>query len=244
MRTVERGETLAMLARSSIFGSCDENILSLLVEHASVHFAERGTVIAGAGKPFPYVGLVSKGIVSVTVNANTPARSVRRVELYEARDGGVFGAAGFFGSAPPLGDIVAIARRTTYVLIPASTLKRALSMDRRLFWRMTSALATRVRAMAQQLTATKGLPATARVASVLLRFTSDQDGLQPAHAALATITHRDIAAAAACVKESAARAISKLESAGALRREKGHITYLDRGVLSHCAEMTGTGSAL
>lgn len=42
------------------------------------------------------------------------------------------------------------------------------------------------------------------------------------------MTQSQIAAAAGTVKDVAARAISELQHRGALRRERGHIAYLDR----------------
>ncbi len=56
-------------------------------------------------------------------------------------------------------------------------------------------------------------------------------GLVPAAPSLSTITQSQIAAAGGTVKEVAARAIAELESRKALRREHGHIRYLDREVL-------------
>ena len=53
-------------------------------------------------------------------------------------------------------------------------------------------------------------------------------GLHPALAPLPTMTQAQVAASAGTVKEVAARAIAELERVQALRRERGHIRYLDR----------------
>jgi hypothetical protein len=45
------------------------------------------------------------------------------------------------------------------------------------------------------------------------------------------MTQTQVAAAAGTVKEVAARAIADLERVQALRRERGHIRYLDRAKL-------------
>jgi hypothetical protein len=53
-------------------------------------------------------------------------------------------------------------------------------------------------------------------------------GLSPARAPLPNLTQAQIAAAAGTVKEVAARAIAELEQRELLKRERGHIRYLDR----------------
>ncbi|HEY5426137.1 MAG TPA: helix-turn-helix domain-containing protein [Candidatus Tumulicola sp.] len=72
------------------------------------------------------------------------------------------------------------------------------------------------------------MPILARIARVLVPYAMPERGLVPAAASLATVTQSQIAAAAGTVKEVAARAIAELESRNVLRRERGHIRYLDR----------------
>jgi hypothetical protein len=52
--------------------------------------------------------------------------------------------------------------------------------------------------------------------------------LAPAIAPLPNMTQSQIAASAGTVKEVAARAIAELERQGLLKRERGHIRYLNR----------------
>ena len=66
---------------------------------------------------------------------------------------------------------------------------------------------------------------------MLLPYAMPDRGLVPAAHSLSTITQSQIAAAGGTVKEVAARAIAELEARKALRREHGHIRYLDREVL-------------
>jgi CRP-like cAMP-binding protein len=72
------------------------------------------------------------------------------------------------------------------------------------------------------------MPIIARVAHVLVPYAMPERGLSPARAPLPNLTQAQIAAAAGTVKEVAARAIAELEQRELLKRERGHIRYLDR----------------
>jgi len=55
------------------------------------------------------------------------------------------------------------------------------------------------------------------------------------------MTQSQIAAAAGTVKEVAARAIAELDERGLLRRERGHIRFLDRqGLVELLRELGGS----
>jgi CRP-like cAMP-binding protein len=235
VREDQAAELFSRLKRDRLFGPCADDVLRMLVARATLHSAQRGTSIAQAGTPFPYLGFLLHGVLSVTVTGDGPMRGVHRLQLYEAHRGDIFGEVAFFESAPPPGDIVAVSKAVEYALFAGAAVDEAIAVDRQLLRRLTAHVANLARVIAQRVVAQQGFSAMSRVASVLLRFASDEGGLQPAQSELAEITQRDIAAAAACVKESAARAITALETAGALRRERGHIRYLDKSVLLYYA---------
>lgn len=167
----------------------------------------------------------------MAVSGDGPTRGVRRLQLFEARAGDIIGELAFLEDSAPLGDVVAVSKRVSYVLFPARAVERALEADPALMRRLALHAAKHARAVARRLIGAQGFTAVSRVASTLLRFTSEGEGLRPAQAELSEITQRELAAAASCVKETAARAIGQLESAHALRREHGHIRYLDRDLL-------------
>lgn len=74
-----------------------------------------------------------------------------------------------------------------------------------------------------------------RVAAALLPYSSDAPGIHPADPALQKITQIQLAAMVGSVKEVIARTIADFEASGALRRERGHIAYLNREALMHLA---------
>ena len=232
----DESDVLRALQRHAVFSSCGEEVLRRFVSSSTHHVATRGSRIATAVTRFPYLCLVCSGVLSVVVSSDGPTRGVRRLQAYEVRPGEILGELAFLENAPPPGDIVVVSKRASYVLFPAQAVEAALRQEPNLVRALGVHAARRARSLAQRLVAPQGFTAASRVASVLLQFASDADGLQPAQPELAEITQRDIAAAAWCVKESAARAISALEALGALRREHGHIRYLDRNVLAAHAE--------
>lgn len=228
----DTSDIVSALRRHPVFNSCSDEVLSGLAATGTRHVGLRGTRVASADCRFPYLALVSAGVLSVAVSGDGPTRGVRRLQLFEARAGDVIGELAFLENAAPLGDVVILSKRASYVLFPSNTVEKALEADPALMRRLAVRAAKRARAISRRLIEAQGFTATSRIASVLLRFVSDGAGLQPAQPELAEITQRELAAAASCVKETAARAIGLLESAGALQRVHGHIRFLDRDLLT------------
>jgi len=233
---VNQFDLVGRLGRNALFSPCDEHLLHRLAACASLNVALRGTRVAQAGTRFPYVGMVCSGALAVTIDAAGPIRGVRRMQLYEARANALFGEVALLAQRPPPGDVLVLSKSAVYALFPADAVEDAMAADPKLLRRLAADVAGGTYLIAQRLLRSHNWPLTARVASVLLRFAANEGGLQAAHPEISEMTQRDIAAAAACVKESAARAIAYLESVGALRRERGHIRELDRGVLEQFAE--------
>ncbi len=229
-------DLIARLRQNAVFAPCGAELLEKVVHRASLYVASRGTRVAQADVFFPFIGFVSKGNLAITLQTEGPIRGVHRLHIYEAVTGAIFGEIAFLAASPPPGDVVVISKSATYALFPSDSIEEALTADPSLLRRLANQLAQRTYDLAQRVTAAQGgWPASARVASVLLRFANQGEGLVAAKTELAEITQVDIAAAAGCAKESAARAISYLQSVGALRREHGHIRHLNRHLLERYA---------
>ncbi len=229
-------EVLSRLKRNPLFAPCADELLRPLAVGASIDAARRGTRIAPSGTPFPFIGVVCSGAIAVTVNAEGPMRGVHRLQLYEARAGALFGEVAFLAEVPAPGDVLVVSKRATYALLRSDLFESAIEKDPSLLRRLAAHVARRTYLIARDLLGSQGRPLTARVAAVLLRYCAQETGLLPASRDLTEMTQSDLGAAAGCVKESAARVIGYLESAGALKREHGHIAFLDRAVLSEYLE--------
>lgn len=232
-----QAESLDLLTRNRIFAGCPPEVLGALSERGSLSAAPRGTKIAEAGKPFPFVGLVSFGTVGVMLRDDGTIRGVQRWQMYASDAGNIFGGAAFLAAQSPPGDILVISKQATYALFPVHAIEAAIAADPRLLRRLAQHVASRLMEVGRRVIRSKRRPVPARVASVLLRFAADGEGLQPGKRGLVEITQRDIAADASCVTESAARAIANLEHLGALTRRHGHIVKLDRKRLLQCAKV-------
>lgn len=231
-------DLFALLNGSDLFSGTGAAALHTLAAQATSHEGRRGTIIADQRAPFPYLGIVIDGLISVTVEAEGSARGVRRLHVYEAGAGETFGEIAVLSTVPPLGDIKVASRHAAYALIPAAAVIELINAQPQLFSRLIDSIARRSKALAERLVAQQNRSVASRVAEVLLRFTSENEsaGLHPAQPQLRQLTQQEIAAMAGCVKEAAARAIAQLENDGALRREHGHIAYLDRARLADMAK--------
>lgn len=221
---------------SPLFSSCSLALLEALSEQFEVRTARRREIIVEQGHPFPYLGLVLNGVLAVTVCVTRPSRTnPRHFRLYEAFRDSTFAEVLFLDSSKSLGNITVISAAAKYALIHRDALKRIASADAALMDRLEAQAASRMHEATTRLTSQAIDNVPARLARILLQFTSSGEGLQPAHAHLRELTQSDMAAAIGTVKEVCARAIATLEKAGALARDRGHIHLLDRKALSDCA---------
>jgi CRP-like cAMP-binding protein len=230
------------VVHNPIFAACSAAQLLTFCASASVHHARRGVRLATKGAPFPYLGFVIDGVIAVTAKAEGEIRSgVRSLRLYEAYPGSTFCEISFLDGYEALGEITVVSKHARYALFPSKSVMDVADTDPRFLHRLAVHAASRCRELKRRLVDQATRPVAARVAAVLLPFASNSSGLSPVDPQLIEFAQRDIAAAAGCVKEAAARAIAQLEQAGALRREHGRIRHLDRAQLSYYAEIAQTG---
>lgn len=231
-----------MLRENLLFADCSERELAVLEQAAFAREARRGCVIVTQEAPFPYLGFVLQGVVGVTAFADGEVRGgVRRLRLYEAYAGQTFCDISFLDGCQAMGEITVVSKKSSYVLFPAEVVRRLGDENPRFLQRLATHAASRCRDFVRRLVTQAAHSVTARVATVLLPFAGNTGGLSPVDPQLLEFTQRDIAAAAGCVKEAAARAIAQLESVGALRREHGRVRYIDRDKLLEFAEIADPG---
>jgi CRP-like cAMP-binding protein len=115
--------------------------------------------------------------------------------------------------------------------VPYDLLRSIVAQEPDFLMALAAETAQRNRTLASGLASQVSQPIIARVAAALLPYAAPEREFHPALPPLPTMTQAQIAAAAGTVKEVAARAIAELERVQALRRERGHIRYLDRSKL-------------
>jgi signal-transduction protein with cAMP-binding, CBS, and nucleotidyltransferase domain len=218
---VDRNSAAQHLSRCPPFATLDAGVRAELVAAATWQTGRRGQTLVADNVDWPFIGMVTEGIVA---RANGGGRDRERI-LYEIFPYELFGVAEYFDRGLKMA-------RIAYVLkLPWEVVSRVAARNPELTNALGIVMAQRVRLLADALSVQGSLPILGRIARVLLPYAMPERGLAAASAALSTITQSQIAAAGGTVKEVAARAIAELESRKALRREHGHIRYLDREVL-------------
>lgn len=219
------GSSTAALAleRSAVFSRLSPETRAQLAASMVEHHAKKGEVLCAENSACETLGLLLEGALAVVVGAGARERSLFHLYPFDT-----FGDTEFFDLGLAMGRTIVLSKTARYATVPVQML-RALGQDQPAFLlAMGAAVAQRNRTLASALAAQVSQPIIARVASALLPYAVPERGLHPALAPLPTMTQAQVAASAGTVKEVAARAIAELERVQALRRERGHIRYLDR----------------
>ncbi|MFN2448858.1 MAG: DUF2249 domain-containing protein [Candidatus Baltobacteraceae bacterium] len=186
----------------------------------------KGQVACEANHAREWFGAVTDGVLGIFAGAGTRERLLFYVHAGEA-----LGAAELLDCGLSFGRTIALSRTARVLKIPMAAMRKRLACEPAFVRALGVVCAQHVRALAGALSDQVRQPILSRVAIALLPYAAPERGLHPALPPLASMTQSHLAAAAGTVKEVAARAIADLERAAALRRERGHIAYLDRSKL-------------
>ncbi|MEO9169986.1 MAG: Crp/Fnr family transcriptional regulator, partial [Candidatus Baltobacteraceae bacterium] len=213
-----------MLKRCSAFRDLREATLSTLARVTTMHATRRGQTIVPDNGDWPFIGVVCEGVVALSSGAAaTRARIFYEVIPYE-----IFGETEFFDRSLSFARTIVLSKTARYLRVPRESIANAGIEDPALLVALGRVCAQRIRSLAESLASQATQPILARIASVLIPYASPEQGLSPAESPLPNLTQAQIAASAGTVKEVAARAIADLESRDLLKRERGHIRFLDR----------------
>lgn len=207
-----------------------------LAASGSEHSASKGQTLYRPDESWPYLGLLLEGTLGMF------AEGGYRDYLYEEiLPGEFFGVSGMFDARDAMARMVVLSRKAVYAAIESDVARRLCDEDAKLAVLLAAVLAKRVRGLTSLLAVQVNLPTMTRMARYLLQHCGDKPGLSPSTGTLPLMTQAQIAAAAGTTKEVAARLIRSLEEAAALRRERGHIRYLDRDRIAVFASSNGRG---
>jgi uncharacterized protein (DUF2249 family) len=223
----ERTAAQQHISRCPPFAALDAAVREELAAAALWQTGRRGQTLVADNVDWPFIGMVTEGVVA---RANGGGRERERI-LYEIFPYELFGVAEYFDRGLKMARIAVFSKTARILKVPWDVVARIAAKNPELTHALGVVMAQRVRLLADALSVQGSLPILGRIARVLLPYAMPDRGLVQAATALSTITQSQIAAAGGTVKEVAARAIAELESRKALRREHGHIRYLDREVL-------------
>jgi uncharacterized protein (DUF2249 family)/CRP-like cAMP-binding protein len=221
--------TIYFMHRCPIFFNATEPTRKRLAALAEPRTVRRKTTIAEQDSDWPYLGVVRKGRVCAIMG--TPLG--RDQILYEALETEVFGNMVFVDSGATIARFATMADPAELLLFPKAAVLEAAENDARFALALAAAATQQVRTIVQLLHAHISQKTIARVAGALAPYAPIECGLasvDPAHVPSLKLTQ--ITAATGTVKEVVARALSELERAGAIRRDRGHIAFIDRAKLA------------
>jgi len=213
----------AALRRNPIFSQLSDDARALLGESMTERAARKGEIVCPENAQCKELGMLLDGALAVFVGAGTRERLLFHIYPFE-----IFGDVEFFDRGLSVGRTVVLSKSSRYATIPYDCIQRIGMRDPEFLMSLAAGISQHTRTLASALAAQVSQPILARVASALLPYAAPERNLHPALPPLATMTQAQVAAAAGTVKEVAARAIAELERVQALRRERGHIRYLDR----------------
>lgn len=214
----------AVLSRTRVFSGLDPEIVAKVAAVSAMITARRGQVVVGDHEQWPYLGIAFEGAFALASGANGGrARLFREIFPYE-----LFGLTAFFDDAPSYVRLLVLSKQAGYLRVPVSELRALGALHPQLTMSLGYDLAQRTRELLTDLSHQATMPIISRIANVLLTYAVPERGLAQAIAPLPNMTQSQIAASAGTVKEVAARAIAELERLNLLKRERGHVRYLDR----------------
>lgn len=221
---IDAPSPMGILKRSRVFSSLDDVLRSKLAAVATLHTARRGQTVVTENSDWPFIGVAFEGVFALASrNGTTRQRIFHEIFPYE-----VFGELEFFDGSPTVGRVIVLSKAARYLRVPNDAVLQVAETSPKLYAALGRVAAQRARDLAELLVNQNTMPIIARIAQVLLPYAMPEKGLSAAMPPLPNMTQAQIAAAAGTVKEVAARAIAELELKNLLKRERGHVRYLDR----------------
>lgn len=221
---IDAPSPIGILKRSRPFAELDDMARSRLAASSTLHTARRGQTVVTENSDWPFIGVAFEGVFALASRNG----SARQRIFYEIFPYEIFGELEFFDGAPTAGRVIVLSKAARYLRIPKEAVLEAAQYAPKIYASLGRVAAQRARDMAELLVTQNTMPIIARIAQVLLPYAMPEKGLSAAMPPLPNMTQAQIAAAAGTVKEVAARAIAELESRALLRRERGHVRFLDR----------------
>lgn len=220
--------TTHFMHRCPIFSNSSEPTRRLLASVAEVRSVRRKTTIAEQESDWPFLGVVRKGRVFAIIGPPFGRDQI----LFEALETEVFGNIVLFDGGATIARFATLADPADLLLFPRAEVLQAAEADSRFALALAAAATQQVRTIAELVNAHVSKNTIARVAAALRPYAPTESGLamvDPAN--LPSLRLTQIATATGTVKEVVARAVAELEKAGAIRRVRGRIAFIDRGKL-------------
>jgi CRP-like cAMP-binding protein len=218
---------LRALAQDEDFSEVPAAVLQAMVDEAIIVEASKGDSVYDTGELWGKLGFVVDGCIAMLAHGDDS-----KEHLYEHTYGGqFFGVSAMFDGGAEMARTLVVSSTARYAVIDRDVVLGLCKKHGVLAIAFAITLAQRVRRTTALLADQLNLSAQQRIARYLLTFATD-DGMSAARDPLPLMTQAQIGAAAGTVKDVAARTIGAFEKQGALKRERGNITWLNRARLT------------
>lgn len=214
---------LRLVLGNPAFHDVTPSTLEAFVGKAQALHARRGAEIYQAGDDWERLGFVLEGTLAMLASEGG-----ERAHLYERIGaGGFFGVSSIFDGEPEMAHTIVLSREAVYACVPRDAVLSLCRRDPSLALGLATIIARRLRTVTALLAEQVNLSTRERLARFLLNF-AEGTGMRSSAEPLSAMTQTQIAAATGTTKEVVARLIGEFEDEEALRRERGHIRYLNR----------------
>lgn len=219
-------ETAGLLERTPMFAGLSRPELEELAKVAVPRSYEAGQVVFREGDEGDTCFVVRSGAIKITRE-----HGGRTIALAELRTGDMFGELSMFGGEVRSATAQAL-EPTTAVALLAGDIRRLLTGNPDIAFKMLEAMADRVRRTNQRLANQSFQTVAGRVAGVLMQLV---DARQAEGAGerdvLVETTQADIAQLAGASRESASRFLATLERQGHVTTQRGRVIVHDPAAL-------------
>lgn len=220
---------LNFIGRCSVFADTTAKSQASLAKIAVPRVVGRKRFISGQDADWPFLGAVREGRVIAV--AGTPEG--RDQILFEVHPFEIFGDIIVSDNGTTMARFVTFSEPAELLLFPRDEVLKLAAADAVLALSLARSCAQRTRALTELLCAHISKPILARVAAVLMPHAPAASGMAAIHPqSSASIRLGQVTAKVGTVKEVIARAFAQLESAGAIKRARGRIAFIDRVELS------------
>ena len=220
----ERVAKLHYLSETDLFQDLTADDLTEVERSTSMSTCKRGRVFFTPGETGEVLFILKSG----RVNVYRITAEGRKLVTATVGPGTVFGEMSFIGQG--MSDSFAEAvEDSTLCVLSRSDLMRLLTEYPPVSVRLMQRLAQRLDEAEERLADVAYRPVAARIASTLLRLSSDE-------AALVRLSHQDIAEMVGTYRETATRILNEMQAQGSIELGRLQINILDRDALATHAE--------
>lgn len=216
------------LERCPFLASASEPTKKTFARVATNRVVAKNKPVALQGVSWPFLGIVRSGKIFAIVSSPEGREQI----LHDAHPFDVFGETMLFDRGDSIARFGAMSEASEVLLLPQDDVMKAMLSDPGLRSELTAICGRRARSLIDLLCMQVSKPVVARIAMLLARYACDQDSEVPVGGIGSALTLSQIAAAAGTVKEVVARALSRIEAQGAIRRDRGRIFVVDSSKLA------------